>query len=133
MIQKNKKNALAELYYNLYLEVLSDEYEQSSTYDVLSKLFAEVSSRLQEAMRSNKLKREEDGNKNEEIKKVLYDFKPKTSNFEKTEQEIIQSILDQEDFVLKKQTMTILIHNLKTRNKFSKNSIKIIRILFKQF
>ena len=100
---------------------------------MLSKLFAEVSSRLQEAMRSNKLKREEDGNKNEEIKKVLYDFKPKTSNFEKTEQEIIQSILDQEDFVLKKQTMTILIHNLKTRNKFSKNSIKIIRILFKQF
>ena len=99
---EKSKNALTELCYNLSLEVLSDQYEQSSTYDVLSELFAEVSSRLQEAVRSDKLKREEDKNKNEEIKKELYNFKSKKSNFEKPEQEIIQSFLDQEDFVLKK-------------------------------
>ena len=105
---KNPKNALTELYYNFSLEVLSDQYEQSSTYDVLSDLLAEVSSRLQEAIRSNKLKRVEDENKNEEIynytiiQKELYNFKPKKSDFEKPEQEIIQSFLDQEDFVLKK-------------------------------
>ena len=84
------------------MQVLSDEYELSSTYDALSELFAEVSSKLQEAIRSNKQKREEDEIKNEEIKNELYSFKPKISYFEKTEQEIIKSILDQEDFVLKK-------------------------------
>ena len=68
---------------------------------MLSELFAEVTSKLQEAIRSNKLKREEAENKNEEIKKELYDFKSTKYDFEKTEQEIIQSILDQEDLALK--------------------------------
>ena len=38
---------LLHSHYNLSLEVLSNEYEQSSTYHVLSELFAEVSSRRQ--------------------------------------------------------------------------------------
>ena len=66
---EKSKNPLTELYYNVFLEILSDEYEQSSTYDAISELFAEVSTGLQEAIRSNKLKREEGKNKNEDIKK----------------------------------------------------------------
>ena len=69
---EKSKNALTELYYSLCLEVLSNKYELSPTYDVLSELFAEVSSKLQEATISNKLKREEDKIKNEEIKKMNY-------------------------------------------------------------
>ena len=74
---EKSQNTLTELYYNLSLEVLSDEFEQSSTNDTLSELFSGVSSRLQGAIRSNKLNRKKGGNKNEDIKKDLYNFKPK--------------------------------------------------------
>ena len=68
-IQKNKKNALIELYYNLSLEVLSDEYEQAAVYTAISDLTAEISTNLQKAIRSSKLKRELEEEKNKKIKK----------------------------------------------------------------
>ena len=41
------KNALTELHYNLSLQVLSDEYEISPTYDAISELAADISTNIE--------------------------------------------------------------------------------------
>ena len=51
--------------------------------------------------------------KSELLKKSLYEFKPKISDFEKTEHDIIQSIINNKPFILKKLTMITFPHNLK--------------------
>ena len=51
------------------MEVLSNEYDQAAVYDVISHLTAEISTNLQKAIRSYKLKGEEDEEKNEKKKK----------------------------------------------------------------
>ena len=96
------KDALTELNYNLSLQVLSDEYELSPTYDAISELIVDISANIENAIRSNQLKREEDAAKNELLEKSLYEFKPKISDFERTEKDIIQSIIDDKTFILKK-------------------------------
>ena len=96
------KNALTELYYNLSLHVLGDKYELSPTYDAISELTAGISTNIQNAIRSNMLKREEHAANNDLFENSGYKFKPKKSDFEKTEQDIVQSIVDDEPFILKK-------------------------------
>ena len=63
---------------------------------------SDISANIENGIRSNQLKREEDAAKNELLKKSLYEFKPKISNFGKTEQDITQSIIDDKPFTLKK-------------------------------
>ena len=57
------KNALSELYNNLSLQVLSDEYEVSLVYDAIKDLTAGISTNIENRIRSNQLKREEDAAK----------------------------------------------------------------------
>ena len=62
-MEKNKtsENALSEVYYKLTLQVLSDEYtDYVAKFDTISDLAAEINLKPQKAIRSNKLKREED-------------------------------------------------------------------------
>ena len=63
---------------------------------------ADISTNIEDGVRSNQLKREGDAAKNESLEKSLYEFKPKKSDFEKTERNIIQSIIDNKPFILKK-------------------------------
>ena len=97
-----QKNALTELFYNLSLQVLSEEFELSPNYDAISELTADISTNIDKGIRSNQLKREVGPAKNELLEKSLYEFKPKKSDFEKPEQDIIQGIIDDEPFILKK-------------------------------
>ena len=111
---ETSKNALTELYYNLSLEVLSEEYTESAAYQAIGNLVVEISFELQKSIRSNKLKREEDKEKNKKKKEEMFKFKPETTDFQKTEQQIVQSIMDNEPFLLqKKQKTTMLSQNLK--------------------
>ena len=58
---ETSKNALKEVYYNLTLQVLSDEYtDYVAKFNPISDLAAETNIKLQRAIRSNKLEREED-------------------------------------------------------------------------
>ena len=58
---KHQKNALSEVYYKLTLQVLSDEYTNYiAKIDAISYLTNAINLELQKAIRSNKLKREED-------------------------------------------------------------------------
>ena len=75
------KKALSELYCNLSLQVLSDEYEISPTYDTISGLTVDILTNIENGIRSNQLKREEDAAKNELLKKSLYKFKQKKNIF----------------------------------------------------
>ena len=62
-MEKNKtsENALSEVYYNLTLQALSDEYtDYVAKFDTISDLASEINLKPQKAIRSNKLKREED-------------------------------------------------------------------------
>ena len=101
---ETSKNALTELYYNLSLEVLSEEYTESAAYQAIGNLVVEISFELQKSIRSNKLKRKEDEEKNKKIKEEMFKFKPETTDFQKTEQQIVQSIMDNEPFLLQKKT-----------------------------
>ena len=60
---EKSKSALTELYYNLSFEVLSKEYELSAVFETIGDLSGEINLNLQKAIRSNKLKREEDEEK----------------------------------------------------------------------
>ena len=80
------------------MEVLSSEYESSAVSDAIGDLTAEINLNLQKAIRSNKLKREEDEEKNKKIAKEIYEFKPKKTDFEQPGQEIVQSIIEDEPF-----------------------------------
>ena len=58
---KHQKNALSEVYYKLTLQVLSDEYTNYiAKIDAIRYLTNAINLELQKAIRSNKLKREED-------------------------------------------------------------------------
>ena len=95
------------------MQVLSDEYELSPTYDAISELTADISTNIDKRIRSNQVKREVEAEKNELLEKSLYKFKPKKSDFEKPEQHIIQDIIDDKPFILQKLTMIISLHILK--------------------
>ena len=101
---ETSKNALTEFYYNLSLEVLSEEYTESAAYQAIGNLVVEISFELQKSIRSNKLKRKEDEEKNKKIKEEMFKLKPETTDFQKTEQQIVQSIMDNEPFLLQKKT-----------------------------
>ena len=62
---------------------------------------SDISANIENGIRSNQLKRKEDA-ANELLKKSLYEFKPKKSNFGETGQGITQSIIDDKPFILKK-------------------------------
>ena len=47
------KNALSELYYNLSFQVLSDEYELSTSYDATRNLTADISINIENSIRSD--------------------------------------------------------------------------------
>ena len=74
------KNALSELYYNLSLQVLSDEYELSPVHDAMKNLTADISINIENGIRSNQLKRKEDATKNELTEKSIYESVPKKQN-----------------------------------------------------
>ena len=78
------------------------EYELSPVYKVTKELTADISANIENGIRSNQLKREEEVAKNELVEKSIYELVPKKSDFEKTEQDIIQSIIDDVPYVLKK-------------------------------
>ena len=50
---EKSKSTLTELYYNLSLEVLSNECESSAVFDAIGDLTAEINLNLQKAIRSN--------------------------------------------------------------------------------
>ena len=77
------KNALSELYYNLSLQVLSDEYELSRAYKAIGDLTADISSNIENGIRSNQLKREGEAASYKLTQKSVYEFIPKKSDFEK--------------------------------------------------
>ena len=83
------KKALSELYYNLSLQVLSDEYEISPTYDAISGLTADISTNIKNEKRSNQLEREEDAAKIEPLRKSLYEFQSKKIEILKKQSRIL--------------------------------------------
>ena len=83
------KNALSKLYYNLTLQVLSEEHiDHVSLFDSISNLTAEINLEIQKTIRSRKLKREKDEQNFKNIRDTLYKFKEEKTDFEKTENEI---------------------------------------------
>ena len=114
---KKLKSALTELYHNLSLEVLSNEYETCAVFDAIGDLTAEINLNLQKAISSNRLKREEDEEKYIKIKQKFTTLSLKNAILRKQR---------------KKPKTIILISDQKMLSKLSKNFNKIIKILFKQ-
>ena len=78
---KHQKNALSEVYYKLTLQVLSDEYTNYiAKIDAISYLTNAINLELQKAIRSNKLKREEDKESLKKETNSIFAFKKKKSN-----------------------------------------------------
>ena len=93
---------MGKVYYNLTLQALSDEYTNYvAKFDAISDLTAEMNLELHKAIRSNKLKNEKD---EKTLKKQddIFVFKEKKSDLKETENEIVQSIINDEKFPLQK-------------------------------
>ena len=90
---KKWKNALSEVYYNLTLQVLSDEYtDYVGKINDISDVAAAVNLDFQKTIRSNELKR---GKDKENLKKNpdnIFVFKKNKHKFKETENELVQSI-----------------------------------------
>ena len=70
------KNVLSELYYNLTLQVLSEEHtEHTAKFHDTDDLTAEINFKIQKVIRCNKLKREEDKQNYKNITDEMYNFK----------------------------------------------------------
>ena len=96
---ETSKNALSEIYCNLTLQVLSDEFTNYVLkFDAVSDLTAEI----QKAIRSNKLKGEEDKKNFEKAIDDIFVFEEKKSNLKETENEIVQNIINDRNFPLQK-------------------------------
>ena len=95
------------------MQVLNDEYKVSPVYDAIKDLTADISTNIENVIRSNQLKTEEEAAKNELFKKSKYEFVPKKSDSEKTQEDKIKSIIDHVPYVQKKLTMIIFLHILK--------------------
>ena len=65
------KSGLTELYYDLSMQVLSDEYELSPTCDAISELTADILTNIENGIISNQLKREEDAAQKELLEKPV--------------------------------------------------------------
>ena len=65
------------------MQALSDEYELSPSYNTIKNLTADISINIENGIRSNQLKREEDAAKNELTEKSIYEFVTEKSDFKK--------------------------------------------------
>ena len=100
---ETSQNAWRKIYYNLTLQVLSDEYtDYVAKFDAISDFTAEINLELQKAISSNKLKKRRWWGKPWKTANDIFVFKEKKGGFKETEKEIVQSTIIVAKFPLQK-------------------------------